>query len=1756
MDPVQVLRNFYLLASTLLVSVNVVPSLQQRFLKYGPRATKVKDEHGKPVAEPESSGRLSQFMDMLASLGVPHSWFTHFYIASVASSVFWAIQVARKGLIFRYLAELHLDNSVNEPSMSIDQVVLVWALMTIQGSRRLYECIALSKPSTSKMGAAAYLLGVVFYLAMGVVVWIEGIRKKDAYLPHNINLLIVKASILANDISFQSLATMIQPSVKTAIGVPLFLLGSIAQNTCHTYLASLKKYSLPEEGLFRGIISPHYTSECVIYLGLAIAGAPPGQPLNKTIATVIFFEAINLGITAETTRVWYSEKFGAKSIEGRWRIFPIGPNVEVTGTKDAEGETGADNLNQIHTATDPDVATMEPAEPTKSPPGVDAPGTTESATPLGIKSSPPPLPVPAQARVSTPNVDSEGDATPASGSDSEAETVVLPGADGYSPSKIRKERKIKLEDKTNENGDDNNMDIDVDTDKDPHISQVDVKEEEGQNWNEGAASLLGKRKRSKHGSATRPDDNHTGNSSGLSSVPTSPAARSLPAPSKRTGSEPIRSRSQSPSVPGKQKGHAEQVNNESGSEREKDNRRPHKRRNSNGNNSGKQTKNSPTDGTPQHHRTESPSPTRHNNTSATSGAANGLSHKKKAIPTPLRSTKDNHPTDYQSDASSNGESPYPRRSRTRNLGTPPTGDLAHPLAKMPPHRRRPDRYGRTPLTDACEDGDYDKAKHLLAEYPEDLDQPDAARNTPLQCASLNGHEDIVQMLLQNGCNIHCKNDLGDSPLLDAVENGHLEVIKLLLGAGVDPRARNKLGEEPIMKINKDDDDADAIREALLAARSTYAQARPSATSQTPQAETSDSRNRRTMSHGRSNRTGQHQLYTPLNVISLRTAAAKGDLQTVGMIAAVLEEGLDDAESLIAAAKGGHDDVLQILLAVGNANPDPSPIPGSWEYSTPMLAAIGGENIKVIELLLSNIDDGRFNPTKTYRGRTYFEIAKERAGPLWEEEEKLLKGAFDNYKSPARSGRSGHSNNQPSRSHRKKISDASDRPNGSKDKHEAGDNAVRDQKALAGHGLGSPGRKSVGRSKEGGEAYDRESIASPTQERKRSELDRTVSPSESEPAKPRRKLVSGRDLKGGREKQKSSALITSPPGVTSAGADDDKLDAAGRKKNLQRSDSKAASDTATERARSAKREKSTDRMSIIRAQSPTKRPRTSSTPPSESQEASNKRRRLESESKGLRRSESVRGTSPNHRKPIPPPRSDSLMQKPSSKEQRMDPGRKESQKLPGKPPLSGDSRQPTNDSEKVSSHKEGRPRPTEGVPSARSSQEADQKTASAEEVAAIAKKKAQKEAREAMEAEREKAEREKAEREKAEQEKVKREKAEREVKIKKEEDERIEKERAEEAKRHVEEARIAREAAEKRKREEQAKRAEEDAKRAKEEAELQEQQRREEAEAQRRAEEERKHKLEEQQRIQREEAERRRAAHIAEQRAERLRLMKEKEAARLARLPPLLQWFDGLPYPAKPEVAVKFKLMQGVRYDTIVPEATGEPDGREQWLLNTQVALLLGEKDLQLSRYTAWERVSASLLAKQGLWRVESDMYSMVRADLRPFNPLLAENPFQTLSPTAADAMRKAAMPLFLDLDLFFVKVADLMFIAPSIPHLRNLQLDVQYHEALPDESWLGRLAAPAKWTEDPDCESYLGFTPGTKSYVNGDLGGVGRNQEGEPEYEDLARQQDLEDGEVNGEVVKEGANGHADAEKSEGEALKKEESDAGVTNGVGANGIM
>ncbi len=61
--------------------------------------------------------------------------------------------------------------------MSFNKLALCWALMTVQGTRRLCESVALAKPSQSKMWFVHWFLGVAFYIAMGMSIWVEGIRK-------------------------------------------------------------------------------------------------------------------------------------------------------------------------------------------------------------------------------------------------------------------------------------------------------------------------------------------------------------------------------------------------------------------------------------------------------------------------------------------------------------------------------------------------------------------------------------------------------------------------------------------------------------------------------------------------------------------------------------------------------------------------------------------------------------------------------------------------------------------------------------------------------------------------------------------------------------------------------------------------------------------------------------------------------------------------------------------------------------------------------------------------------------------------------------------------------------------------------------------------------------------------------------------------------------------------------------------------------------------------------------------------------------------------------------------------------------------------------------------------------------------------------------------------------------------------------------------------------------------------------------------
>lgn len=105
----------------------------------------------------------------------------------------------------------------------------------------------------------------------------------------------------------------------------LFIFAAGTQYRAHRHLASLPagpNYTLPTDLVFNRTVTPHYFAECLVYLALSLLAAPEGQMFNKTIASALVFELINLGITASETHSWYERQFGAERVKSRARMIP------------------------------------------------------------------------------------------------------------------------------------------------------------------------------------------------------------------------------------------------------------------------------------------------------------------------------------------------------------------------------------------------------------------------------------------------------------------------------------------------------------------------------------------------------------------------------------------------------------------------------------------------------------------------------------------------------------------------------------------------------------------------------------------------------------------------------------------------------------------------------------------------------------------------------------------------------------------------------------------------------------------------------------------------------------------------------------------------------------------------------------------------------------------------------------------------------------------------------------------------------------------------------------------------------------------------------------------------------------------------------------------------------------------------------------------------------------------------------------------
>ncbi|KAF4986670.1 hypothetical protein FDECE_15841 [Fusarium decemcellulare] len=303
--PAQWCQAFFVFSAAFILSLQALPQdVRSALMDYGARRPQDAEQ---PKDKPEPSGQnfsgLRSFLKNLTNYGqVPHSWFLHFYIVSVFSSAFWAWQYIQRGSLMRSIASL--QNQAGKPSMELEQVFMAWLFMTLQGLRRLYESLYVSKPGSSPMWFVHWALALVYYTTMGVGVWIEG-----------------SGAILASWDSANQQPLRVPRKVPLALA--LYVVACLKQNQCHRHLARLKKYTLPSEGWFEYLICPHYTAECLLYFAIAWVAAPPGQLLNKTVLCGVLFVAMNLGSTAHGTKKWYVNKFGADKVAGKWIMIPL-----------------------------------------------------------------------------------------------------------------------------------------------------------------------------------------------------------------------------------------------------------------------------------------------------------------------------------------------------------------------------------------------------------------------------------------------------------------------------------------------------------------------------------------------------------------------------------------------------------------------------------------------------------------------------------------------------------------------------------------------------------------------------------------------------------------------------------------------------------------------------------------------------------------------------------------------------------------------------------------------------------------------------------------------------------------------------------------------------------------------------------------------------------------------------------------------------------------------------------------------------------------------------------------------------------------------------------------------------------------------------------------------------------------------------------------------------------------------------------------
>lgn len=99
---------------------------------------------------------------------------------------------------------------------------------------------------------------------------------------------------------------------------------------------------------------------------------------------------------------------------------------------------------------------------------------------------------------------------------------------------------------------------------------------------------------------------------------------------------------------------------------------------------------------------------------------------------------------------------------------------------------------------AAEKGHLSRIKELLSKDPELLNFRDGSGRTPLHWACREGHERVVEYLINEGADVNMRDQYGRTPLVHACrEGGNAEIAKLLISHGADINVKDNEGDTPL-----------------------------------------------------------------------------------------------------------------------------------------------------------------------------------------------------------------------------------------------------------------------------------------------------------------------------------------------------------------------------------------------------------------------------------------------------------------------------------------------------------------------------------------------------------------------------------------------------------------------------------------------------------------------------------------------------------------------------------------------------------------------------------------------------------------------------------------------------------------------------------------------------------------------------------------------------------------------------------------------